>query len=348
MIILRFHFGTLENERAMMADNEITIYEPIDKEKVKSQIFEIRGYRVMIDSDIAMYFDVTTGNLNKAMKRNIKRFPENFCFQLTKEEYENLIFQSGISSQFESYGGRRTLPYVYTESGVAMLTSALHTDRAIEASIQIMEAFVEMSHYIRQNRQLLPYDELKALELKHYQLSDKVQNIEDNMLTRADLSDLMKLFDSGIKSEEILILNGEPFKADEAFQKIYKKAKKNIIMVDDYLGVKTLRHLTHAKAGIDITIISDNKGYSPLRLTEYTDFQTEYPGMQIKFIKTQNKVHDRFIILDYGTKSMKVYLCGSSSKDSGNKITAIIEINEMDGYKECVKALLSNPALALR
>ena len=100
------------------------------------------------------------------MKRNIKRFPENFCFQLTKEEYENLKFQTGISSQFES---------------------------------------------------------------------------------RADLSDLMRLFDSGIKSEEILILNGEPFKADVAFQKIYKKAKKSIILVDDYLGVKALRHLTPVK-----------------------------------------------------------------------------------------------------
>ena len=330
-----------------MADNEITIYEPIDKETVKAQIYDIRGFRVMLDKDIAIYFGVTTGNLNKAMKRNIKRFPENFCFQLTDEEISR--FQFGISMQTAGVKGGRTYnPYVYTEQGVAMLTSALHTDRAIEASIQIMEAFVEMSHYIRQNRQLLPYDELKALELKHYHLSDKVQDIEDNMLTRADLSDLMKLFDNGIKSEEILILNGEPFKADEAFQKIYKKAKKSIIMVDDYLGVKTLRHLTHAKAGIDITIISDNKGYSPLRLTEYTDFQTEYPGMQIRFIKTQNKVHDRFIILDYGTKTMKVYLCGSSSKDSGNKITAIIEINDTDGYKACVKTLLSNPALTLR
>ena len=104
----------------------------------------------------------------------------------------------------------------------------------------------------------------------------------------------------------------------------------------------------HAKSGIDITIISDNKGYSPLRLTEYTDFQTEYSGMQIRFIKTQNKVHDRFIILDYGTKAMKVYLCGSSSKDSGNKITAIIEIKETDVYKECVKYLLSHPVLTLR
>lgn len=328
-----------------MADNEIKIYEPVDKEKVKAQILEIRGYRVILDKDIAVYFGTTTGNLNRAMKRNIKRFPENFCFQLTSDECSR--FQIGILN-----GNRgsniKYLPFVYTEQGVAMLTSALHTDRAIEASIQIIEAFVEMSHYIRQNRQLLPYDEIKALELKHYQLSDKVQNIEDNMLTRADLSELMKLFDSGINSEEILILNGEPFKADEAFQRIYKKAKKSIIMVDDYLGVKALRHLTHAKTGIDITIISDNKGYSPLRQIEYNDFQTEYPGMQIRFIKTQNKVHDRFIILDFGTKFMKVYLCGSSSKDSGNKITAIIGINDTDRYKECIRDLLNNPSLVLR
>ena len=324
---------------------ELTINKPIDKEKVKGQIYNIRGLRVMLDKDIAVYFGVTTGNLNRAMKRNIKRFPHNFCFQLTNDECSR--FQIGILNG--SRGSNiKYLPFVYTEQGVAMLTSALHTDRAIEASIQIMEAFVEMSHYIRQNHKLLPYDELKALELKQYQLSDKIQNIEDNMLTRADLSDLMKLFDSGVRSDEILILNGEPFKADEAFQKIYKKAKKSIIMVDDYLGVKALRHLTHAKAGIDITIISDNKGYSPLRLSEYTDFQTEYPGMQIRFIKTKNKVHDRFIILDQGSKTMKTYLCGSSSKDSGNKVTAIIELNEKDVYKECVKGLLNNPFLVLK
>ncbi len=99
----------------------------------------------MVDSDIALYFGVTTGNLNKAMKRNIKRFPEKFCFQLTNEECSR--FQIGILN-----GGRgsnlKYLPYVYTEHGVAMLTSALHTDRAIEASIQIMEAFVEMAHGI--------------------------------------------------------------------------------------------------------------------------------------------------------------------------------------------------------
>lgn len=331
-----------------MTENDVVVYKPIDKEKIKAQIFDIRGYKVMLDKDIAEYFEVTTGNLNKAMKRNIKRFPKNFCFQLTRVEYKEILrFQIG-SLELEQGKYSKYPPFVYTEQGVAMLTSALHTDRAIEASIHIIEAFVELSHYVRQNRQLLPYDELKALDLKHYQLSDRVKNIEENMLTRAELSDLMKLFDTGINSEEILILNGEPFKADVAFQKIYKKAKKNIIMVDDYLGVKTLRHLAHAKPGTDITIISDNKGYTPLRLVEYTDFQTEYPGMQIRLIRTMNKVHDRFIILDYGTKNIKIYLCGTSSKDSGNKITTIIEIKEMSVFNECVRDLLSNSTLILR
>ena len=234
-----------------MADNEIKVYEPINREDVKARIFEIRGFRVMLDCDIAEYFGVTTGNLNKAMKRNIKRFPDRFCFQLTKEECSK--FQIGILNAGRGYN-IKYLPYVYTEQGVAMLTSALHTDRAIEASIQIIEAFVEMSHYLKENSQLMAAESLELLELKHYRLADRVQNIEDNMITRADLSSLMKLFDSGVRSEETLILNGEPFKADIAYQKIYKKAKKNIIIlhplprvdeialeVDDYAGAAYFR-----------------------------------------------------------------------------------------------------------
>ena len=182
----------------------------------------------MLDKDIANYFGVTTSNLNKAMKRNIKRFPKSFCFQLTKEECSR--FQFGILNGPRG-SNIKYLPYVYTEQGVAMLTSALHTDRAIEASIQIIEAFVEMSHYLKQNKQLLPSEELKSLALKHYQLSEKVQKIEENMITRSELSDLIQLFDDNVKSEEVLILNGEPFKADVAYQSIYNKAKKNIIVV---------------------------------------------------------------------------------------------------------------------
>ena len=328
----------------MNEKTELTVFKPIDKEEVKARIYDIRGFKVMLDRDIAVYFGVTTGNLNKSMKRNIRRFPESFCFQLSDEECSR--FQIGILN-----GGRgsniKYLPFAYTEQGVAMLTSVLHTDRAIEASIQIMEAFVEMSHYIRQNRQLLPYEELKSLEVKHYQLADKVQNIENNMLTGSDLSDLMKLFDAGMKSEEVLILDGEPFKADMAYQKIYKKAKKNIIVVDDYLGVKTLHHLAGVKTNIDVTIVSDNKGRTSLKLTEYKDFLIEYPGRNVTFIQSGNKVHDRYIVIDYNTQAMKVYHCGASSKDAGKKITTITEIKEIDIYKDTIKNLLTNSPLTL-
>ena len=167
------------------------------------------------------------------------------------------------------------------------------------------------------------------------------------MLTRTELSDIMKLFDSEINSEEILILNGEPFKADMAYQKIFNLAKKNIIMVDDYLGVKTLHHLSHANKNVSITIISDNNGYSPLRQTEYNDFLIEYPGRNINFIKSVNMAHDRYIVLDYSTKTMKVYHCGASSKDAGKKITTITEIKEVDIYKDTIGNLMANPSLAL-
>ena len=329
-----------------MADNEITIYDPIDKERVKAQIFEVRGCRVMLDRDIAIYFGVETGALNRAMKRNIKRFPVNFCFQLTDEELSRC--QSGISMQTAGMKGGRTYnPYVYTEQGVAMLTSALHTDKAIEASIMIMEAFVEMSHFIRQNAGLLPNQEIRLLADRQDKLQSEVETIKKNMVTKSDLSDLIKLFESGISNEEVLILNGEPFKADRAYQKIYKKAQENIIMVDDYLGIKTLHHLSHAEITVDVTIISDNKGYNPLRLTEYNDFLTEYPGRNITFRKSVNKVHDRYIVLDYGTKTMKVYHCGASSKDAGKKITTITEIKGGDVYRDIIKSLLTNPLLTL-
>ena len=186
-----------------------------------------------------------------------------------------------------------------------------------------------------------------ALADRQDKLQSEVETIKKNMVTKSDLSDLIKLFESGISNEEVLILNGEPFKADRAYQKIYKKAQENIIMVDDYLGIKTLHHLSHAEITVDVTIISDNKGYNPLRLTEYNDFLTEYPGRNITFRKSVNKVHDRYIVLDYGTKTMKVYHCGASSKDAGKKITTITEIKGGDVYRDIIKSLLTNPLLTL-
>ena len=145
-----------------------------------------------------------------------------------------------------------------------MLTSVLHTEKAVEASILIIEAFVDMSHYLRQNVQLLPYQEIQRLESMQLKTEAKVNRIEEKMITREDLSDLMKLFDQEITNEEILILDGQPFKADIAYQQIYRKAKKKITVIDDYISVKTLQQLAVAKDSTTITIISDNKGRFPL------------------------------------------------------------------------------------
>ena len=328
-------------------NNNITVLESINKDRIKSQIYEIRGFKVMLDSDIAKYFDVETGALNRAMKRNIKRFPLSFCLQLTNDEIENLKCQFGISSHLTSYGGRRTAPFVYTEQGVAMLTSTLHSDKAIIASIQIIEAFVEMTHYLQQSKQLLSCHDFSALSNRQDVIEADIKEIRASMVTKANLSDLMKLFDNGVAEEEILILNGQPFKADLAYQNIFKKAKKNIIVIDDYIDIKTLYHLTKTNANIKITIISDNKRKT-LRLQEYTDFMMEYPNIKINFIKSSNKVHDRYIILDNKTIDMKVYHCGASLKDSGKKITTITQISDIHEYKVMIKDLLINSPLILK
>ena len=326
---------------------EIILLDQIDKEKVKSQIYEVRGLRVMLDSDIAAYFGVETAALNRAMKRNIKRFPPKFCFQISREEYHEILrCQFGIL-ELEQGKYSKYLPYVYTEHGLSMLTSVLHTDRAIEASILIMEVFVEVAHYILQNTPLLPYEELKLLQNKQEKLSDKIQDIEKNMVKKDELSDFMKLFDTGIRNDEILILDGEPFKADFAYQKIYGTAEHSIIVIDDYLGLKTLRHLASAKSGIQITIISDNKGKNPLKLTEYNDFLKEYPDVKINFIASLGRIHDRYIAIDFGRENEKLYHCGASSKDAGRKITTILEIKGIADYRTTLESLLSNRELKL-
>ena len=327
--------------------NEVSILEQIDREKVKSQIYEVRGLRVMLDSDIAAYFGVETAALNRAMKRNIKRFPPKFCFQISREEYHEILrCQIGIL-ELEQGKYSKYLPYVYTEHGLSMLTSVLHTDRAIEARILIMEVFVEVAHHILQNTQLLPYEELRLLQNRQEKLSDKIQDIEENMVKKGELSDFIKLFDTGIRNDEILILDGEPFKADLAYQKIYGTAEKSVIVIDDYLGLKTLHHLASAKSGIQITIISDNKGKNQLKLTDYNDFLKEYPYVKIKFIASLGRIHDRYIAIDFGTNNERLYHCGASSKDAGRRITTITEIKGLADYKNTLGSLLLNRELKL-
>lgn len=245
-------------------------------------------------------------------------------------------------------GGRTYLPYAFTEQGIYMLMSVLKGDLATKQSITLIRLFKAMKDYLIENQTFLTQKNYFALVDKVEKNAQKIEAMQESMVSKAELSDIMRLFDSQIANDEILILDGKPFKADEAYQKIYKSAKSKIIVIDDYIGTKTLHHLAHSKRNVKITVISDNAAKPRLSLMEYTDFITENPGKNITFLQSLHRSHDRYIVLDDGTKDMKVYHCGASSKDAGKRITTITRIIDIDEYKATIKSLKSNPVLVLK
>lgn len=148
-----------------MEENKLPIQNEISNEEIKNLIYTIRGKQVMLDSDVAMLYHYETKNVNKAVKRNIDRFPEEFCFQLTENEFQTLRFQIGTSKQNEEFrGGRRYLPYVFTEQGIAMLAGVLKNDIAVKVSINIIKSFIEMRKFININKNL--YEKIITIENK--------------------------------------------------------------------------------------------------------------------------------------------------------------------------------------
>lgn len=228
-----------------------------------------------------------------------------------------------------------------------MLMTVLRGELATEQSKKLIRLFKGMKDYIHENEPLLTRESYLRLTDQLATTQKEVSAIKTDMLTKADLPEFMKLFDQGVQNEEILILDGQPFKADIAYRKIYRSAKKSIIIVDDYINLKTLHHLVEAKPGVKLTIISDNR-YGKLSLSDYNDFLTEFPTKTIDFITSQDRAHDRYIVLDNGTAGMKVYHCGASSKDAGKRITTITRLMDIDDYKKTIKTLLANPPLTLK
>ncbi len=327
-----------------MVDNDLMM---IDEKSLKDRIYTIRGQQVMLDFDLAEIYGYETNAFNQQVKRNKMKFDDDFMFHLTKTEWDNLMSQNVMSS----WGGRRKLPNAFTEQGIYMLMTILHGELATQQSKNLIRLFKQMKNYIVENQQLM----ITKKELDS--LADSIENNTrdirelkqrmDRFISQDDLPAFMKLFDHDVKSEEVLILDGEPFKADVAYREIYRRARRSILVIDDYIGLKTLQHLVYARSNVKLTIVSDNK-LNLLKLSEYKDFLTEYPIRTISFLKSQNRVHDRYIILDQGTTGMKVYHCGASSKDAGRRITTITRVMGIGPYKQIVKDLLANPPLILK
>ena len=328
-------------------ENEIVIHNETD---LQSKIYTIRGMKVMLDFDLAEIYGYSVKAFNQQVKNNIEKFDEDFRFQLSSYEVLELSRSKILTSiQVKGVkGGRAYLPYAFTEQGIYMLMTVLKGDLATRQSKILIRLFKGMKDFIIDSGNLIGQNEGAKLAFQTSQNTKDIAIIKETMVTKAELTDFMKLFDTGIRNEEILILDGEPFKADFAYQKIYGTAEHSIIVIDDYLGLKTLRHLASAKSGIQITIISDNKGKNPLKLTEYNDFLKEYPNVKINFIVSLGRIHDRYIALDFETKNERLYHCGASSKDAGHRITTITEIKGIADYKTTLESLLSNRELKLK
>ena len=271
-----------------------------ETKEIKSLIYVVRGQQVMLDSDLAMLYQVETKVFNQAVSRNIERFPENFRFQLTKEEFDALRSQIATSN---GRGGRRYRPYMFTEQGIAMLSGVLRSDVAVQVSIRIMNTFVEMRRFIANNALL--FEKVSNIELKQlaYQKStderfDKVfQYIEDHA-----------------ESEQKIFFDGQIYDAFSLITSIIQKAQKEIILIDGYVDVDTLNILAKKNTGVDVKIFT----YASARLTntDAANFNAQYPTLTVK--KTQ-VFHDRFIILDGKT----AYHIGASIKDAGKKCFGI-------------------------
>ncbi len=261
---------------------------------IQNLIYTIRGKQVMLDSDLASLYHVETKNLNKAVKRNIERFPASFCFQLTEEETQSLRFQFGTSSL--NYGGRRYLPYVFTEQGVAMASAILRSDIAVKVSVEIMEAFVEMRRMLISNASL--FHRLDNIELKQLQADQKFE-------------ELFKALESDkLHSEKGIFYNGQIFDAYAFVSDIIRTAKSSIILLDNYLDDTVLTLLGKRNDNVTATIYTKN--ISNQLMLDLQRYNSQYPPIEVEFF---SDAHDRFLIID----NTELYHIGASLKDLGKK-----------------------------
>ncbi len=287
--------------------NSLVVQDNISNEKIKSLIYTIRGKQVMIDSDVAMLYHYPTKRINETVNRNKPRFPENFCFQLNEDEYKSL--RSQIATLNENIGRgkhRKYLPYVFTEQGIAMLSGLLKNDVAIQVSINIMNAFVEMRKFISSNGQL--FERLTNVEYKLLEHDKKFDKVFDQLQNEENIK--QKIF-----------FEGQIYDAYSLIIDIIKKANNKILIIDNYIDDSVLKMLTKKNKNVEVVILTSDK--SNIEKIDIQKFNKEYPILKIA--KT-NKFHDRFIVID----NKEMYHLGASIKDLGKKCFGINKIEDME------------------
>lgn len=282
----------------------------ITSKEIENQIYTVRGQQVMLDSDLARIYQVETKVFNQAVKRNAGRFPENFRFQLAQEEFDAINLRSQFVTSSLNYGGRRYLPYVFTEQGIAMLASVLRSTVAIKVSIEIMNAFVEMRRMLMSNASL--FHRLDNIELKQLEAEQKFEEI------------FKALESDKLQSDKGIFYNGQIFDAYTFVSDIIRNAKTSIILLDNYVDDTVLTLLGKRDNNVTATIYTKNIS-NQLRL-DVQRYNSQYPPIEIEVF---SDAHDRFIIID----DVELYHIGASLKDLGKKWFAFsrmdIEVGRM-------------------
>ena len=287
-------------------DNAICDIQSINIEHL---IYTIRGVQVMLDRDIALLYSVETGQLNRQVKRNIERFPSDFMFQLSKEEQEILKCQNGISS----WGGDRYLPYAFTENGIAMLSSVLCSPTAIEANIRIMRAFTSMRHFLVNNAQV--FQRLSTIEYHQIETDKRIDEV-------------FKRLDANITPQQGIFFDGQVFDAYRFASDLVRKAKKSIVLIDNYVDDTVLSLLDKRQDGVSATIYTQN--ISQKLQLDINRHNTQYPPISVQQF---NKAHDRFLLIDD-----EIYHIGASLKDLGKKWFAFAKMRDITA-KELTKKI---------
>ena len=275
-------------------ENESEIMTP-DAAEIRNRIYTIRGKQVMLDSDLAELYGYEVKNLNRQVKRNIRRFPKDFMFQLTRDEMEILRCQN-VTANVKS----RTLPYAFTEQGIYMLATVLRGELAEQQSIFIMRAFREMRHFIANNAEL--FDRISKVELKQLEADKKFDQ-------------LFEYIGEHTETNQKLFFDGQIYDAFSLLIELIQKAEQDIILIDGYVDVSTLNLLAKKQSGVSVSIYTFQK--TKLTAQDIVVFNAQYPQLDVKY---SNAFHDRFLILDGKT----VYHIGASLKDAGKKSFAVM------------------------
>ena len=258
---------------------------------IERMIFTIRGVQVMFDRDLAQLYGVTTSRINQQVNRNIARFPESFRFQLTAKERDEVVANC---NNLQSLKYSPTFPFVFTEQGIAQLSSVLHSQIAIEASVRIMNAFVEMRRFLVTNAQI--FQRLDSIE-RHQLIAD--QRIDE----------VFRRLDEGQQPSQGIFYDGQIFDAYKFVNDLVRAAKKRVLLFDNYIDDTVLTMLDKRKKKVSATIYT--KSFSQQLALDIAKHNSQYAPIDVK---ETNKVHDRFLCIDN-----TVYHIGASLKDLGKK-----------------------------